>query len=203
VINAGGKFTASTELAPDVVRQQRFVTDQKTYENNDPDGAKTMSESIDSTATSLPQGTRIRFLRTLEEGPCEEHPGIIYARAGDFGTVLEAEYPCKEGHWVKWDHWPNAFGARLGEDFEPCYPSIEECVKVIAAKAGAPVNVVAAALLSQSQELGMSAEELVHTQYRTAMAWPTPHQPGLDALAEAVKKARGGDAPPMQQRGYA
>lgn len=51
----------------------------------------------------------------------------------------------------------------------PCYPSIEECVKVIAAKAGAPVNVVAAALLAQSQELRMSAEELVHTQYRTAV----------------------------------
>jgi hypothetical protein len=51
----------------------------------------------------------------------------------------------------------------------PCYPPIEECVMVIAAKAGAPVGMVAAALLAQSQALGMSAEELVHTQYRTAM----------------------------------
>lgn len=49
-----------------------------------------------------------------------------------------------------------------------CYPPIEECVRTIAAKAGAPVNVVAAALLSQAQEMNMSAEELVHTQYLTA-----------------------------------
>jgi len=48
------------------------------------------------------------------------------------------------------------------------YPPIAECVRVIAAQAGAPVPVVAGALLAQSQELGMSAEELVHKLYATA-----------------------------------
>lgn len=42
----------------------------------------------------------------------------------------------------------------------PCYPPIEECIRVIAAKSNAPVNVIAAALIVQSQELGVSAEEL-------------------------------------------
>lgn len=51
----------------------------------------------------------------------------------------------------------------------PVYPTIEECVHIIAAKAGAPVNSVAAALIAQAQEMNMDAEELVHLQYRTAI----------------------------------
>ncbi len=52
------------------------------------------------------------------------------------------------------------------------YPSIEECVRVIAAKAGAREDVVAAALLAQARELGMPAEELTHDQYRHALTLP-------------------------------
>lgn len=50
------------------------------------------------------------------------------------------------------------------------YPSIEECVRMIAEVAGAPVNVVATALLAQSEELGMDAAELVHAHFRIAVA---------------------------------
>lgn len=65
----------------------------------------------------LPVGTRIKFLRTLEEGPDEESPGRLYAEAGQGGVVTG--HGCKEGHWVKWDRWPHAaFGAKLGEDFK-------------------------------------------------------------------------------------
>ena len=67
---------------------------------------------------SLPVGTRIRFLKTLEAGPNEDHPAIIYARKGDLGTVVD-DFPCAEGHCVKWDRWSHAaFGATLGVEFE-------------------------------------------------------------------------------------
>lgn len=65
---------------------------------------------------SLPVGTRIRFLRTLTESPCEDHPGLIFARKGDGGEVTG--HGCPEGHWVKWDNWHAPFGAVLGEEFE-------------------------------------------------------------------------------------
>lgn len=63
----------------------------------------------------LPIGTRIKFLRDLEETASEESPAIIYAKKGDGGKVTG--YGCKEGHWVKWDNWETPFGAELGIDF--------------------------------------------------------------------------------------
>lgn len=76
-------------------------------------------------AGSLPVGTRIRFLKTLTEGPTEDHPGRLYASKGDLGTVVD-DFPCSEGHCVKWDGWPHAaFGATLGVEFEEANPSGE------------------------------------------------------------------------------
>lgn len=76
-------------------------------------------ESRDTPGQTLPIGTRVRFLKTLDEGPCDEHPGRLYARAGEFGTVVQGDFPCAEGHWVLWDGWKKSpFGAKLGEDFE-------------------------------------------------------------------------------------
>ena len=75
-------------------------------------------------SATLPIGTRVRFLKTLQSGPNEDGPGNLYARKGDLGTVVEhpngAKYgPPREGHWVMWDKWTSApFGAVLGEEFE-------------------------------------------------------------------------------------
>lgn len=70
----------------------------------------------------IPIGTRIRFLKTLEDGSDEYSPGSLYAVGGDLGEVTGPPKGCREtpreGHWVKWDKWPNSFGAKLGEDFE-------------------------------------------------------------------------------------
>ena len=65
----------------------------------------------------IPKGTRIVFLRTIEEPADDYHPGALYAVKGDHGVVTG--HGCREGHWVKWDKWPHAFGAELGVDFEP------------------------------------------------------------------------------------
>ena len=59
-------------------------------------------------------GTRIRFLKTLEEGPTGDHPALIYAVKGDLGTITEVG-GCKEGFWAKWDKWPHAFGCSRDE----------------------------------------------------------------------------------------
>jgi hypothetical protein len=75
-------------------------------------------------AGTLPVGTRIRFLRTLDSGPDEDGPGNHYATKGELGTVAASPYgpkadPPWEGHWVFWDGWPSApFGAIHGTDFE-------------------------------------------------------------------------------------
>ncbi len=71
---------------------------------------------VENQPTKVPVGTRIVFLKTLEDGPNEDGPGNHYATKGDGGEVTGHE--CSEGHWVKWDHWPIAFGAKLGIDFE-------------------------------------------------------------------------------------
>ena len=63
----------------------------------------------------LPVGTRIRFVKTLTSGPDEDGPGNLYARRGEGGVVTGHGTP--EGHWVKWDGWPHAFGAEHGEEF--------------------------------------------------------------------------------------
>jgi hypothetical protein len=68
--------------------------------------------------TQLPIGTRIRFIKTLEEGPNEDHPGRLYARKNDEGIVTG--HDCIEGHMVKWDYWPQAdFGAIIDKEFVP------------------------------------------------------------------------------------
>jgi hypothetical protein len=64
-------------------------------------------------SVQLPVGTRIRFTKTLESGPDDHGPGNLYARKGDTGEVLG--HDCKEGHWVKTDNWPAAFGASTTE----------------------------------------------------------------------------------------
>lgn len=70
-------------------------------------------------ADLLPVGTRIRFTKTLSDGPCEDHPGQLYARAGDVGEITD--HGCPEGYWVKRDVWPHAFGASRDEfELEAC-----------------------------------------------------------------------------------
>jgi hypothetical protein len=72
-------------------------------------------KAIMSALKQLPIGTRIRFLRTLVSGPDEFGPGNLYAKKGDGGVVTG--HNCPEGHWVKWDGWPHAFGAELEKEF--------------------------------------------------------------------------------------
>lgn len=64
---------------------------------------------------ALPIGTRIKFLKDLTEGANGEHPALLFAKKGDGGEVIG--HGCREGHWVKWDKWPEKFGAELGTDF--------------------------------------------------------------------------------------
>ena len=61
-------------------------------------------------------GTRIRFLRTLEEGPDDFAPGYLYATKGETGEVTRVG-GCREGFWVKTDNWDAAFGCS-SEEFE-------------------------------------------------------------------------------------
>lgn len=61
----------------------------------------------------LPVGTRIRFTKTLTEPANEDHPDIVFAKAGDFGVITG--HGTKEGYWAKWEHWPHAFGVSDGE----------------------------------------------------------------------------------------
>jgi hypothetical protein len=63
----------------------------------------------------LPVGTRIRFVKSLYGAASGDWPACIYARKGDGGIVTgHNEF---EGHWVKWDKWPHAFGAKYGLEF--------------------------------------------------------------------------------------
>ena len=62
-------------------------------------------------------GMRIRFLRTLECGPTEDHPPLLYALAGDGGRITQMG-GCWEGFWVKWDGWPSAAFGCESKDFE-------------------------------------------------------------------------------------
>lgn len=61
----------------------------------------------------LPVGTRIRFVKDLDEGPNEEHPAITYALRGELGEITG--HGTKEGYWVKRDSWPAPFGASADE----------------------------------------------------------------------------------------
>lgn len=67
---------------------------------------------------ALPIGTRIRFTKTLTSQADEFSPGNLYAKKGDGGEITG--HGTQEGYWVKWDHWPHAFGASRDE-FEPVH----------------------------------------------------------------------------------
>lgn len=79
---------------------------------------------------SLPVGTKIRFLKTICIPACGDHPELLLAEKGDGGEVVAGE-PCREGHWVKWDHWKTPFGAQLGVDFEAVNPGGHESTTVV------------------------------------------------------------------------
>jgi hypothetical protein len=55
-----------------------------------------------------PVGTRIRFLKTLEEAPNEAHPWVMFACAGERGIITG--HGTKEGYWARTDSWPAPFG---------------------------------------------------------------------------------------------
>lgn len=76
--------------------------------------------NVTSDKQRLPIGTRIVFLKTLDALACEDHPAFLYAKKGQGGEVTG--HGCREGHWVKWDHWSTPFGAEYGIDFTeaPC-----------------------------------------------------------------------------------
>lgn len=57
----------------------------------------------------LPVGTRIRFTKELTASACEDHPNLLYARAGELGEITG--HGCREGYWVKTDDWQTPFGA--------------------------------------------------------------------------------------------
>ena len=63
----------------------------------------------------LPVGTRIRFVKSMYENATGDHPAFVYAEKGDGGIVTG--HGTREGHWVKWDKWPHAFGAEYGIEF--------------------------------------------------------------------------------------
>lgn len=63
----------------------------------------------------LPVGTRITFIRSIYGEADEYQPACVYALRGDGGVITGHGTP--EGYWVKWDHWPHAFGAEHGVDF--------------------------------------------------------------------------------------
>lgn len=61
-------------------------------------------------------GSRIRFVRTLTQPPSGDHPTLLYAYAGEMGTIVG--HDCMEGYQVKTDNWHQWFGAHRDE-FEP------------------------------------------------------------------------------------
>ena len=63
----------------------------------------------------LPKGTRIKFVKSLYGEATSDSPACVYAEKGDGGVVTGHGTP--EGHWVKWDKWPHAFGATYGTEF--------------------------------------------------------------------------------------
>ena len=100
-----------------VVSGIRIDNGKLDYTVTDEDGW--MADGYTEEWLALPLGTRVRFLKTLDSGPDEYGPGNHYATKGDLGTVVEGQFPCKEGHWVTWDGWTQApFGAEVGVDFE-------------------------------------------------------------------------------------
>lgn len=85
---------------------------------NDTTTSQPTAGTVSESAVSLPPGTRIRFLKTLTEPATGDHPLLVYAKAGELGTIVEGR-PCSEGHWAIWDGWQKAsFGAVHGTEFE-------------------------------------------------------------------------------------
>lgn len=64
----------------------------------------------------LPVGTKIRFTKTLEDGPSEERPAIIYALKDETGVITG--HGSREGYWARIDSCSAPFGASR-EEFEP------------------------------------------------------------------------------------
>jgi hypothetical protein len=63
----------------------------------------------------LPVGTRIRFIESLYGHATGDSPACVYAKKGELGVVTG--HGTREGHWVKRDNWPHAFGAEYGTEF--------------------------------------------------------------------------------------
>lgn len=61
----------------------------------------------------LAVGTRIRFIKMLDDGPNEERPAVVYAEMGETGEITGHGTP--EGYWVKTDRCPHSFGASIDE----------------------------------------------------------------------------------------
>lgn len=53
-------------------------------------------------------GTRIRFTKTIDDGPLCDHAPRLHALVGQLGTITG--HGTKEGYWVKADGNDNAFG---------------------------------------------------------------------------------------------
>jgi len=69
---------------------------------------------------SLPEGTRIVFLKSLTVPANEDHPAFIYAEKGELGNIVG--YGCAEGYWVTADRCVHAFGATLNDEFAVVSP---------------------------------------------------------------------------------
>lgn len=58
--------------------------------------------------TTMPVGTRIRFVCSLDAPANEDHPAIQYAARGQTGTITG--HGTREGYWATADGWPTPFG---------------------------------------------------------------------------------------------
>lgn len=59
-------------------------------------------------------GDRIRFTRTLIEPADGDHPDLLYAKEGEFGSIVSFG-TCSEGFMVQTDSLPTSFGASIAE----------------------------------------------------------------------------------------
>jgi hypothetical protein len=63
----------------------------------------------------IPVGTRIKFVKSLYGDATGDSPACVYAEKGEGGEVMG--HGTREGHWVKTDSWPHAFGAEYEIEF--------------------------------------------------------------------------------------
>ena len=66
-------------------------------------------------AAKLDVGTRIRFVKTLDEGPDDYAPSRLFATKGDLGEITG--HSACECYLVKTDQWDALFNA-LRDEFE-------------------------------------------------------------------------------------